>query len=110
MTQDAAYTWPKIVTSTDNQSKGHRLFFWTSLPPNPAAVRGSIAGTAGSDLEGGAGVCPLCICYVKYWYMLTQRADHSSRGVLPSVCVRACVLKCTNYPLHLQWDRQKRIV
>ena len=38
-----------------------------------------------------------------------RQADQSSRGVLPSVCVCVCVIRCTDNPLHLQWDRYKRL-
>jgi hypothetical protein len=44
----------------------------------------SLAGIAGSNRAGGMDVCLLWVlCVVRYWS--PRRADHSSRGVLPSV-------------------------
>jgi hypothetical protein len=63
----------------------------------------SLAGIAGSNSAGGMNVCLLCDV-VKHTPL--RRADHSSRGVLPSVGASLCVIRCNNNPLHLQWERQ----
>ena len=34
-----------------------------------------------------------------------RRADHSPRGVVPSVSVSSYVIICNSNPLHVQWDR-----
>jgi len=47
------------------------------------------AGVVGSNPTGGTDVCPLRVLYVVRQRSL-RRADHSSRGVLPTV-VRRCV-------------------
>jgi hypothetical protein len=36
-----------------------------------------------------------------------QRADPSSRGVLPRKCVSVSVIKDNNHPVHLQWVGRK---
>jgi len=55
-----------------------------AVRPN-AWVRGRfLAGIAGSNPTGGMDVCLLWVlCVVRYRFV--RRADHSSRGVLPSV-------------------------
>jgi hypothetical protein len=46
----------------------------------------SPAESVGSNLTGGMDVCLLCVCY--YVERSLQQADHSSRGVLPTVVRR----------------------
>jgi hypothetical protein len=57
--------------------------------------------------SGGMDVRFICFFVLRRERPL-RRADHSSRGVLPSVCVSLCLIKRNNNPLHLQWDRQNR--
>lgn len=47
----------------------------------------------------GARLSVCCKCCVLYRYPPTRRADTSPRGVLPSVYVYMCVVRCNN-PLH----------
>ena len=49
----------------------------------------SLAGIASSNPAGGMDGCPLSVLFVVRYKSL-RRADHSSRGVLPTV-VRPCV-------------------
>ena len=64
--------------------------YWVAEPSGLAVFGHSLAGIAGSDPAGSMGVCILWVlCVVRYWSL--RRADHSSRGVLPSVCVCVCV-------------------
>ena len=65
--------------------------------PIPVAARskawvcgGSLPGIVGSNRAGGMDVCLLrVLCVVRQRYL--RRADHSSRGVLPSVvCLNEC--------------------
>ena len=54
--------------------------------------RRSLAGIAGSNPAGGMDLCLLWIlCVVRYRYL--RRADHSSRGVLPSVVCLSVIAK-----------------
>ena len=46
----------------------------------------SLAGVAGSNPAGGMDVCVMSLCAVRYRSL--RRADHSSRGVLPTVARR----------------------
>jgi hypothetical protein len=53
----------------------------------------SLAGIVGLNPASGVDVCP-CECCELYRNRSLLRADHPSRGVLPSVCVCVCVLEC----------------
>jgi hypothetical protein len=59
---------------------------------------------------GGVDACLLHVLCVR-WRSL-RRADHSSRGIIPTVCVCVCVslsvIRCNNDPLHLQWVGRRR--
>jgi len=48
------------------------------------------AGIAGSNLAGGIDVCLFCECCVLSGRGLYEWADHSCRGVLPSVMSIEC--------------------
>jgi hypothetical protein len=50
-----------------------------------------LAGIVGSNPAGGMDICLLGVLCCQ---SSLRRADHSSRGVLLSVCVRACVCVC----------------
>jgi hypothetical protein len=45
------------------------------------------------------------LCCVRQMHI--QQADHSSRGVLLSVCISVCVIKYNSNPVHLQWDTKR---
>jgi hypothetical protein len=50
----------------------------------------SLAGIVGSNPAGGLDVCLSCVlCVVRYRSL--RRADHSFRGVLPSLM---CLIEC----------------
>jgi hypothetical protein len=69
----------------------------------------SIAGIAGSSSAGGMDVCLLWVLRV-FGSRSLQRADPSSRGVLPNMCLCVCVsaIRWNSNPLHLQWLGRKR--
>jgi len=57
-----------------------------------AVYGGSLAGAASSNPAAGMDVCLLCmLCVVRYRSL--YRADHSSRGVLPSVVCMSVIVK-----------------
>jgi len=68
------------------------------------SLRRSLAEIAGWNPAGSMDVCPLWVlCVVRHRSL--RRADPSSRGVLPMVCVCVCVNECDhiqNNPLNLQ--------
>jgi len=55
----------------------------------------SLAGIVGSNAAGGMDVCLLLVLSVVR-YMSLRRADHSSRGVLPSSVCLSVILKPRN--------------
>jgi hypothetical protein len=62
----------------------------------------SLAEIAGSNLVRSMDVSLLWVPRVGREKTL-QRADPSSRGVLPRVCLSLSVIKSTNNPVYLQW-------
>ena len=44
----------------------------------------------------------MSVACVLYRQRSLRRADHSSRGVVPSMYVPLSVVRCNNNPLHLQ--------
>jgi hypothetical protein len=70
--------------------------------PSKAWICGrSLAGIAGSNPARGNG-CVSCECCMLCRYRPLRRADHSSRGVLPSMFVSVSVIRCNSNPLHLR--------
>jgi len=57
----------------------------------------SMGEIAGSNSSGGIDVC-LFYVFCVFRYNSLRRADHSSRGVLLSVCVSLNVTWCSNTP------------
>ena len=61
----------------------------------------SVAGVAGSSLAGSMDVCLsvvsvvlCCVVLLSGGVSSVRRADHSSRGVLSTVCACACACVC----------------
>jgi hypothetical protein len=89
--------------------KRHRrifLIFSCGMYRQPDHHSRSTAGIAGSNPDV---IVKVCLAFVLCGYRPQRRADHSSRGVLPNVCVSLCAIKCNNNSPHLQWDRWKEI-
>jgi hypothetical protein len=76
---------------------GNKLYTLLQMIPMAAHSKGwdcgrSISGSAGSNPPGGMDVSLLWVLYVFRWRSL-WRADHSSRGVLPSLVCLSVIVK-----------------
>ena len=70
-------------------------------------LRPLVRWDCGFEFFRGMDVYLLWVLCVVRWSSL-QRADPSSSGVLPSVCVSLCVISCNNNPPHLNWLVRER--
>jgi hypothetical protein len=78
-----------FITTKATSVTALQQIFWR-LNLRPRVCGRSLAGIVGSNPAEDTHVCLLCVlCVVRYRTL--RRADHSSRGVLPSVmCLTEC--------------------